>query len=177
MAPSILQKVLRAPPPVLLSLLQSFSDDVYALSLLRIMPQGVGRRANRLANWCWFFSTLAQLVENGAERAIVRQLVKEVQEKIYEGELEGRDLEKEGCGDVEEGEREVERLKKQLAWIDRGRMKLVMDLIYVSYEVFNFKQYRQPVLATTGLIAGVLSTTKLYAEHKQQLLKSAADAV
>jgi len=115
---------------------------------------------------------LASMVENGAERNIVRQLMKEVQEKIYEGELEGRDLDAEGCGDVEEGEREADKLKVQLGWVRLQRWRLIMDLIFVSYELFKFKRAREPVMAISGLISGVLSSAELYEKHKQALLKS-----
>jgi hypothetical protein len=37
----------------------------------------MGRRAGRFADWCWFASTLVNLVENGVERSVIVGLQRE----------------------------------------------------------------------------------------------------
>ena len=38
------------------------------------VPLGDGERAGRLADWCWFASTLVNLVENSVERSVILDL-------------------------------------------------------------------------------------------------------
>jgi len=69
---------------------------------------------------------------------------------------------------------ELMRLRRQDHWLQVTRIKLVMDLVFVSYEVFKFKRSREPVLAFTGLTSAILSSAKLYDRHKGALLKALA---
>jgi hypothetical protein len=68
---------LYAPPPVLLDLINGFSDDVATLSRLGLLGKQTGDRAGRCADWCWFIATLVGLVENGLERSVVLNLQRE----------------------------------------------------------------------------------------------------
>ena len=66
-----LHTVLYAPPPVLLELVNAVADDVATFSLLGLLGKKLGNRAARFSDWCWLFSTLAGLVENGFERQLI----------------------------------------------------------------------------------------------------------
>jgi hypothetical protein len=70
-AKPLLHSFLHAPPPVLLELVQAASDDVATLSKLGLLGPRTGRRAGRFADWCWFVSTLVDLVENAVERNVI----------------------------------------------------------------------------------------------------------
>jgi hypothetical protein len=63
-----LESLLTARPPLLLDLVNAFADDLYALSLLGILSKRSGDRASRFADWCWWLSTIAGLIENQLER-------------------------------------------------------------------------------------------------------------
>jgi hypothetical protein len=63
----LLHTFLHAPPPVLLELVQALADDVATCSKLGLLGRRTGERAGRFADWCWFASTLVDLVENNVE--------------------------------------------------------------------------------------------------------------
>lgn len=67
----LLHAFLHAPPPVLLDLVNGLSDDVYTLHRLGFISRRVGQRAAYYADWCWFFTTVVNLVENGVERSVI----------------------------------------------------------------------------------------------------------
>jgi hypothetical protein len=69
--------LLNSPPPVLLELANAIADDLYTFSLLGLLSSKSGNRAARFADWCWFLSTLANLVENTVERSILGNLERE----------------------------------------------------------------------------------------------------
>jgi len=69
-------------------------------------------------------------------------------------------------------EKELSRLRKQDYWLQITRAKLVMDLIFVSYEIFNLKRGSDGVKAFTGLAAAILSSAKLFDRQKNALLKT-----
>lgn len=73
----LLHRVLHAPPPVLLELFNSFSDDIYTFSRLGLVGKKVGSRAEKMSNWLWLLSTLAGLVEVGADRSLVKNMIAE----------------------------------------------------------------------------------------------------
>ncbi len=66
-----LQMLLYAPPPVLLELVNAVADDIATWSRLGFLGKKLGERAARISDWCWFFSTLAGLVQNGLERDVI----------------------------------------------------------------------------------------------------------
>lgn len=67
----LLHTFLHAPPPVLLELVNGFADDAATLSKLGLLGKRTGERAGHFADWCWFASTLVNLVENQVERSII----------------------------------------------------------------------------------------------------------
>lgn len=73
----VLRALLSAPPPVLLELVNGLSDDIHSLSRLGIIGSRLGERAARFADWCWLFSTLVGLVENGVELGVIEGLRRE----------------------------------------------------------------------------------------------------
>ncbi|KAK7049670.1 hypothetical protein VNI00_005701 [Paramarasmius palmivorus] len=66
-----LESLLTAPPPLLLDLVNALADDLYALSLLGLLSKRSGERASRFADWCWWLSTIAGLIENEVERGVI----------------------------------------------------------------------------------------------------------
>jgi hypothetical protein len=67
----LLHTFLHAPPPVLLELLNALADDTATWARLGVLSTRTGQRAARVADWCWFASTLVALVENGVERGVI----------------------------------------------------------------------------------------------------------
>lgn len=73
----LLQAALYAPPPVLLDLVNSFSDDIATFSKLGLLGKRTGDRAGRFSDWCWLIGTLVGLIENGLERGVMKNLQRE----------------------------------------------------------------------------------------------------
>lgn len=73
----LLLTFLHAPPPVLLDLLNSVSDDIATFSRLGLIGKRMGEKAAKLADWCWFSGTLVGLVEVGVEQGLVKNLMDE----------------------------------------------------------------------------------------------------
>ena len=67
----LLHTFLHAPPPVLLEFVNGLADDAATFSKLGLIGKKAGERAGRLADWCWFASTLVNLVENSVERSVI----------------------------------------------------------------------------------------------------------
>jgi len=82
-----------------------------------------------MADWTWFAGTLVALVELSMERSLVRNLTVQVQSRLYTENIEFQSINVEGA---ETDERELEKLRVQLYWIRVSRMKLLMDLVFVS---------------------------------------------
>ena len=76
-AKPLLHAALYAPPPVLLDLVNSVSDDIYTFSKLGLLGKRTGERAGRFSDWCWLISTLVGLVENTLERSVLGNLQRE----------------------------------------------------------------------------------------------------
>jgi hypothetical protein len=66
-----LHMLLYAPPPVLLELVNAIADDVATWSKLGLFGRKVGEHAGRIADWCWFISTLVGLTQNAFERQVI----------------------------------------------------------------------------------------------------------
>jgi hypothetical protein len=73
----LIYAALYAPPPVLLDLVNSISDDIATCSKLGLLGKRTGERAGRFSDWCWLIGTLVGLVENGLERSVVGNLQRE----------------------------------------------------------------------------------------------------
>ncbi|KZT26946.1 hypothetical protein NEOLEDRAFT_1131435 [Neolentinus lepideus HHB14362 ss-1] len=167
----ILHSLLHAPPLVLLGLLNGFADDVYTFSRLGLLGGKAGQRAGKFADWCWLLSTLAALVENNVEMAMVSQHQREVESRLYTESMAGATAKSQPTN-TKIDDTELQRLNLKMYWLQVTRTKLLMDLVFVSYDVFQFKRAKAPVQALTGLTAAALSTAKLYDRHKNALVKT-----
>ncbi|KAH0587334.1 hypothetical protein H2248_006134 [Termitomyces sp. 'cryptogamus'] len=165
-----LHTLLYAPPPVLLELVNALADDAATLSLLGLFGKKFGDRADRFSDWCWFISTLVGLVENGVERQMIGNLQHDVETRLYSESMTGA-TSKSRPKSTKTDEKELTRLRKQDYWLQISRAKLVMDLIFVSYELFRIQRFKEPVKTFTGLIAAILSSYKLYHGQYNVLLK------
>ncbi|KAF9484009.1 hypothetical protein BDN70DRAFT_873163 [Pholiota conissans] len=165
-----LQTLLYAPPPVLLELANAISDDIYTWSRLGLLGKRVGEHAGRFSDWCWFLSTLVGLVENGVERQMIGGLQSEVEGRLYTESMTGATAASKPKS-TKIDEKELSRLRNQDYWLQVTRAKLLMDLIFVSYELFKIRRGRNTVKAFTGLSSAILSSAKLYDRHKAALLK------
>ncbi|EIN10665.1 hypothetical protein PUNSTDRAFT_100354 [Punctularia strigosozonata HHB-11173 SS5] len=168
-AKPLLHTVLHAPPPVLLELLNAVSDDLATFSKLGLLGKRTGDRAARLSDWCWFASTLVNLVENAVERSVIIGLQHEVESRLYTESMTGTTSK--SIPASKHDEKELQRLQKKDYWLQITRAKLLMDLVFVSYDVFKMKKAKAPMQAITGLASAVLSTAKLYNNHKLSLIK------
>lgn len=167
-----LHMLLYAPPPVLLELVNAITDDVATWSKLGLFGKKLGERAGRISDWCWFLSTLAGLAQNTLERQVITSRQHEVEGRLYTESMTGATA-KSKPKSTKIDEKELARLQKQDYWLQISRAKLVMDLIFVSYELFYIKRARDTVKAFTGLSSAILSSAKAYNRHKSSLLKSA----
>jgi len=122
-----------------------------------------------MADWTWFAGTLVALVELSMERSLVRNLTVQVQSRLYTENIEFQSINVEGA---ETDERELEKLRVQLYWIRVSRMKLLMDLVFVTYDCFRIKRGSEAVKTITGLASACLSTAKLFEKHRSALVKT-----
>jgi len=122
-----------------------------------------------------FFATLVGLVENGVERQMIGNLQQAVESRMYTESMAGATA-KSTPKASKIDEKEQARLHRQDYWLQITRAKLVMDLIFVSYDIFRLKRARESVKTITGLAAAILSSAKLYDRHKN-LLRSASQKI
>ncbi|EAU84269.2 hypothetical protein CC1G_01265 [Coprinopsis cinerea okayama7 len=169
---TLLHAALYAPPPVLLELLNAVADDLSTLSLLGLFGKKFGDRAGKFSDWCWFLSTLVGLVENGVERQMITSLQAEVEGRMYNESMANGASAKSKPKVSKIDEKELSRLQRQDYWLQVTRAKLAMDLIFVSYDIFDLKRGRNSVKAFAGLTSAILSSAKLYDKHKNTLIKS-----
>ncbi|KAF5369882.1 hypothetical protein D9758_001212 [Tetrapyrgos nigripes] len=166
-----LEALLYAPPPVLLDLVSAISDDVYTLSMIGLLGKRIGERAEKFANWCWLISTVVGLVENGVERSMIGNLQNEVESRLYNESMTGATSKSKGKS-AKLDEKELARLQRRNYWLQISRTKLLMDLIFSSYDVFHIKKASTTVKALSGLAAAILSGAKLFDKHKTTLSKA-----
>ncbi|EJD01047.1 uncharacterized protein FOMMEDRAFT_21505 [Fomitiporia mediterranea MF3/22] len=165
----LLQLFLRAPPPALLDFVNGLSDDIYAFYRLGLIGKKTGERAGRFSDWCWFFGTLIALIELGFERNITKSKIQAVESKLYSDSISGA-TEKSKSSASRVAEKELEKLRRQDFWLRIQRTKLLLDLLFVSYEVFKIKPLRDTVKPFAGLGAAVLSTARLFHNHRTALI-------
>ncbi|CCM02842.1 uncharacterized protein FIBRA_04954 [Fibroporia radiculosa] len=151
----LLHTFLHAPPPVLLELVNGLSDDVYTFARLGLIGKRLGERAGRFADWCWFAGTLVNLVENTVERSVILTQQHEVESRLYAESMGGATA-KSNPAASKVDETELGRLQRQDYWIQVTRLKLLMDLIFVSYNVFNLKRAKSQIQTFAGLAAAAL---------------------
>jgi hypothetical protein len=146
----LLHRFLHAPPPVLLELFNSFSDDIYTLSRLGLVGKKIGNRAEKVSNWLWLMSTLAGLVEVGADRSLVKNMIAERESfslahhlssltlpsdesRLYTEQMEinPKHVHDNALAVLEQDEDDLETLKSRYKWLQVSRMKLLCDLVFV----------------------------------------------
>jgi hypothetical protein len=66
--------LMHTPPPVLLDLVNAIADDLYTYSRIGLVGIRTGSKAAKFADWCWFVSTIVNLVENAMERGVMKDL-------------------------------------------------------------------------------------------------------
>ncbi|KIJ56569.1 hypothetical protein M422DRAFT_22728 [Sphaerobolus stellatus SS14] len=172
--PPLLHTFLHAPPPVLLDLVNSLADDIATFSKLGLIGKRLGERAGRLADWCWFSGTLVGLVEVGVEQNMVKTMMEEAESRMYGASFgnDGAPVMNSHSEEVKMEEKELDKLKRQYYWLRVSRLKLMMDLIFVSYDCFKFQRGRRVAMPITGLLSAILSTMKLYDKHRTVLMKA-----
>jgi len=167
----LLHTFLHAPPPVLLELVQAVADDVATCSRLGLLGRRTGDRAGRFADWCWFGSTLVNLVENNVELTMINNSQRAVESRLYAESMAGATA-KSTPRNTKVDDRELKLLQKQAYWLQVQRTKLIMDLIFVSYDVFRWQRGREAMQALAGLASALLSSSKLYDRHRNSLIKA-----
>jgi len=167
----LLHTFLHASPPTLLELANGLSDDIYTFSRIGLIGKRTGERAAYYADWCWFLSTLVNLVENAVERSVIKEQQRQVETRLYDESMLGATTKSNPRANTLDG-KELARLQRQDHWIVLSRWKLLMDLVFVSYNVFGLKRAKYQVQTLTGLAAAFLSTAKVYERHKTDLVKS-----
>ncbi|KAK2466355.1 hypothetical protein APHAL10511_001997 [Amanita phalloides] len=165
-----LHALLHTPPPVLLEFVHALADDVVTYCKLGLFGKRFGQRAERFSDWCWLLATLVGLVENGVERQMIGRLRSDVENRLYAGSMTGATAKSNPRATMND-EKELKRLQRQDYWLHMSRAKLLMDLIFVSYDLFNMQRGREPVKALSGLTAAILSSAKLYDRQKTSLTK------
>ncbi|KAJ7068117.1 hypothetical protein C8F01DRAFT_1116920 [Mycena amicta] len=172
-AKPFLHTLMHAPPPVLLELVHAAADDVFTFSKLGLLSKRTGDRAARFSDWCWLLATLVGLVENGVERQMNGNLQSQAESRLYADSMTSASA-KSTSNASKYDEKELGRLQKQDYWLQITRAKLLMDLVFVSYDLFRIQRAREPIKTFTGLAAAILSAAKLYDRHKVMLLKAAS---
>jgi len=167
----LLHTFLHAPPPVLLELVHAIADDVATCSKLGLLGKRTGQRAGRFADWCWFASTLVDLVENSVELGVINNSQRDVESRLYTESMSGATA-KSAPRNTKIDDRELKLLQKQAYWLQVQRTKLIMDLIFVSYDVFRWQRGREAIQALSGLASALLSSSKLYDRHRNSLIKA-----
>jgi len=167
----LLHTFLHASPPILLELIQSVADDVYTWSKLGLLGRRTGERAGRFADYCWLASTLVELVENHVEHSMIITSQRAVESRLYAESMAGATA-KSAPRNTKIDDRELKLLRRQAYWLQVQRTKLLMDLIFVSFEVFKWQRGREAVKALSGLASALLSSSKLYDRHRKSLIKA-----
>ncbi|PIL36786.1 hypothetical protein GSI_00476 [Ganoderma sinense ZZ0214-1] len=167
----LIHTFLHAPPPVLLEFVNGLADDAVTFSRLGLLGKKAGERAGRLADWCWFASTLVNLVENSVERSVILEQQHQVEGRLYDESMAGA-TGKSNPSASKLDHKELARLQRQDYWIQVTRLKLLMDLIFVSYDIFGLKRAKGQVQTFTGLVSAILCSAKFYDRHKTALSKA-----
>ncbi|OXH74063.1 hypothetical protein J001_01477, partial [Cryptococcus neoformans] len=158
---SLLAPTPMSPRTMLLHLLDlagAIADDTVCLAKIGLLRRNLGQRAEAWANRFWLLTTLIALYKlhfHTIPRIQAYQAGQYGQPRIS-------------------SERQVTRRKpeqqlKEAKWTNR---KLVADLLFVSYDIFNpnlpasiRSVLGEPLKCTTGLVSGLISLTKLYNQH------------
>jgi len=132
----------------------------------------MGSKAAKIADWCWFISTIVNLVENAMERGVMKDLQNQVEGRLYTESMASGATTKSNPSANKTDETELERLRKQDYWLVVTRNKLILDLVFVSFDCFGVRRGKATVQTLSGLAAAYLSTTKLFAKESSALAKT-----
>lgn len=69
-------------------------------------------------------------------------------------------------------EADIRKAESNQSWSRLSAFKLLCDFIFVSYDVFNLKKGKEGTQAIVGLMAGCLSTLKLWDKHYNAISKA-----
>lgn len=170
-AKPLLHTFLHASPPTLLELANGLSDDIATLSRLGLIGKRTGERAAYYADWCWFLSTLVNLVENAVERNVIleqqhqgtHQILETlgvclcaealscailVESRLYKESMSGATAKSNPTANKLD-EKELARLQRQDHWIVLSRWKLLMDLTFVCKSI-HISMSDRPSLSLTS---------------------------
>jgi len=131
-----------------------------------------GDKAAKFADWCWFVSTIVNLVENSVERGVMKDLQHRVEGRLYTESMTLGASTKSNPSANKIDETELERLRKQDYWLVVTRNKLLLDLVFVSFDCFGVKRGKTTVQSLAGLTAACLSARKLFAKASDTLAKT-----
>jgi len=165
----LVQLFLRAPPPVLLDFVNGLSDDIYAWYRLGLVGKKTGERAGRFSDWCWFAATLIALVELGFERTVTAQRIQAAEARLYAESVTASSGTSKSSVSLQI-EKEMKKLRRQDFWLKIQRTKLLMDLLFVTYDLFNVRYAPKTVKAFAGLSSALLSAAKLFNGHRTALI-------
>ncbi|OXG87296.1 hypothetical protein C349_01574 [Cryptococcus neoformans var. grubii Br795] len=142
----------------LLDLAGAIADDTVCLAKIGLLRRNLGQRAEAWANRFWLLTTLIALYKlhfHTIPRIQAYQAGQYGQPRISSERQVTR--------------RKTEQQLKEAKWTNR---KLVADLLFVSYDIFNpnlpasiRSVLGEPLKCTTGLVSGLISLTKLYNQH------------
>ncbi|THH05125.1 hypothetical protein EW145_g5029 [Phellinidium pouzarii] len=147
----LLHTFLHAPPPALLDLVNGLSDDIYAFYRLGL----IGKKT--------------ALVELSFERNITKSKIQAAESHLYVDSMSGTTASSKSTTS-KVVERELEKLHRQDFWLRIQRTKLLLDLLFVSYELFKIKPLQGVIKPFAGLGAAMLSTARLFHNHRTALI-------
>ncbi|WVN86549.1 uncharacterized protein L203_101716 [Cryptococcus depauperatus CBS 7841] len=141
----------------LVDLLGAIADDVFCLSKLGLVNKRAGSVASRWADRFWFLTTLIGLYKLHIHTI---PSIKSALSLLSSSQTERNHRDTEMT--IEE-----DKMRKNLREAGWSNKKLLADLAFVSYDVFNlnYPSIGQPLQCLTGLLSAYISTTKLYNQH------------
>ncbi|KNX49785.2 hypothetical protein CNBG_9592 [Cryptococcus deuterogattii R265] len=153
---SLLSPAPMAPRQMILHLVDlagATADDLVCLARIALVSRTLGQRAEAWANRFWLLTTLIGLYKLHFN-TIPRILSQSSQPSQPE---------------QHETTRKTKEQLKEAKWTNR---KLLADLLFVSYDIFDphlpspiRSILGEPLKCTTGLVSGLISMTKLYNQH------------
>ncbi|KAL7424344.1 hypothetical protein Q5752_000026 [Cryptotrichosporon argae] len=150
----------------LLDLAGAVADDVYCLSKLGLASRRAGRVADRWANRLWLLTTLVGLYKLHLD--VFPRLHDDAAALAVAAAERERDRAPTWAVGAARADalaaraREARREMRDAEWTHR---KLLCDLVFVSYDVLALSWAKEPVQCAAGLLAALISTSKVYDQH------------
>ncbi|GFZ45950.1 hypothetical protein JCM24511_03683 [Saitozyma sp. JCM 24511] len=135
----------------LIDLASALSDDVFCLSRLGLVSRRTGKWADKWANRLWLLTTLMALY------TLHVRTIPSLRRRLPSDAATG--------GTIVHPSRPERESRKALSDAEWTNRKLLADLVFVSYDVFHLTRFEEPVKCIAGLVAGLISTNKLYESH------------